>query len=459
MLILVLFKKSFVYVFIFCIVHSLDAQNIARLRADDDFSYLKKDTSHKSWDERLKFMSLTNAVNISIGGEWREQYQNYTHANFGQFPASFTEESPHQWMHRIMLHADLRYKQSLRLFAQVNNTARFLNPNPIVSQVDQNLLSIHQLFVEFEPIKKMRVRLGKQEMLYGQERFIASREGPNTRQNFLGLHAIWNLPKSQLHPFIVKPIRMLPGYLDDGLANEIFLGSYWIKPRLYSKLNLDAYYFFLESTQREYVFKKGIEQRHTAGLHVYSPLQQINYDVELAHQWGRFNSLDISAWMLVWDFNFEAKKHVYVGFSGNYVPGDESTTDQQLNTFNTLYARPPFGQTVALNITNTLNLSPYLRYQAGTKWLATARASIVNRTSKADGIFTPNMSPLRPLKLDAVSDQTGICDIYALDVNYVPTKHYFFQAELGFCKAGNYLKDSGPGKDVVYFAFRNAIKF
>jgi hypothetical protein len=53
----------------------------------------------------------------------------------------------------------------------------------------------------------------------------------------------------------------------------------------------------------------------------------------------------------------------------------------------------------------------------------------------------------------------GICDIYALEVNYVPTKHYFFQAELGFCQAGTYLKDSGPGKDVVYFAIRNAIKF
>jgi hypothetical protein len=83
----------------------------------------------------------------------------------------------------------------------------------------------------------------------------------------------------------------------------------------------------------------------------------------------------------------------------------------------------------------------------------------VSRTSDADGIFTPNMSPLRPLKLNSSSTEMGVCDIYALDINYVPTKHYFFQAELGFCKAGNYLKDSGPGKDVIYFAVRNAIKF
>ncbi len=454
-----MFKKSVFFVLLLCAVHSIDAQNIARLRADDDFSYLKTDTTTKSWDERLKFMPLSQSLNVSIGGEWREQYQNYTHANFGQYPASFTEESPHQWLHRLLLHADVRYKESLRFYAQINNTVRFLNPNPIVSQVDQNLLSIHQAFIELQPTQKLRVRLGKQEMLYGQERFIAAREGPNNRQTFLGVHAIWNLNKSQLHPFLVKPIRMLPGFLDDELADEFFVGSYWIKPRLFSHVNLDSYYFYLESTQREYFFKRGLEERHTAGTHLYSPLQRFNYDVEIAYQWGRFNSLQISSMMFVWDFNWEARKYMYLGFSGNYVPGDKSAIDQELNTFNTLFARPPFGQTVALNVTNTFNLSPYLRYQAGTKWLATARASIVNRISAADGIFTPNMSPLRPLKLNSTSVEMGICDIYALDVNYVPTKHFFFQAELGFCQAGSYLKDSGPGKDVVYFAFRNAIKF
>jgi hypothetical protein len=57
------------------------------------------------------------------------------------------------------------------------------------------------------------------------------------------------------------------------------------------------------------------------------------------------------------------------------------------------------------------------------------------------------------------SDALKLCDIYAVDVNYVPTKHYFFQAELGYCKAGAYLKETGAGENVIYFAIRNAIKF
>jgi len=123
-----------------------NAQHIARLRFEDDFSYLKSDSVQKSWDERLKFMPLGNSLNVSLGGEWREQYQNYTYANFGQFPASFTEESPHQWMHRMMLHADFRLRNSARIFVQLNNTTRSLNPNPITSQLDENQLAVHQWF-------------------------------------------------------------------------------------------------------------------------------------------------------------------------------------------------------------------------------------------------------------------------------------------------------------------------
>ena len=100
--------------------------------------------------EKIKFMPLFSGLKVSIGGEWREQYQNYTHANFGQMPASYTEESPHQWLHRWLVHADLQVNSRFRIFTQLNNTVRFWNPNPILSQVEQNMLSIHQIFGEYK---------------------------------------------------------------------------------------------------------------------------------------------------------------------------------------------------------------------------------------------------------------------------------------------------------------------
>jgi hypothetical protein len=77
-----------------------------------------------------------------------------------------------------------------------------------------------------------------------------------------------------------------------------------------------------------------------------------------------------------------------------------------------------------------------------------------------DGVYIPNMSQLRPYdRAKMTSDKLAVCNIFAMDLNYVPTKHYFFQAEIGYCKAGSYLKDTGVGENVIYFAIRNAIKF
>jgi hypothetical protein len=452
-------RTQFVFFVLLFFVFSLHGQHIARLRYEDNFDYLLTDTTSRSWDERIKYLPFIGRSNVTFGGEIREQYQNYTHANFGQMPSSFTEESPHQWLHRMLLHTDIHVNKYVRIFAQLSNTYRFFNPNPIVSQVDQNLFSIHQFFGELSFNEHLRIRAGKQELLLGQERFIASREGPNNRQSFLGVDALYNASASRLHLFYLNPIKMNTGAFDDGLMDERIGGLYSAFNVLPKLVNLDAYYFNFTSSQRSYVLKNGLEARQTGGIRVFSPLRSLNFDFEFAYQWGTFNVQKINAWMLVWDVNKQLFPHGFAGFSGNFVPGDKSSADDALNTFNTLFARPPFGQTVALNITNTRNLSPYIRYQNGVKWLVTARASFVNRVRLADGVYTPNMSTLRPLEGANVSNNKDLCSIYALDFNYNTSAHLFTQAELGFCRAGDYLKESGSGKNVFYFAVRNAFRF
>ena len=436
------------------------AQNIARLRFDDDFSYLKSDSLKTTWKEKIKNISLGSDFQLSLGGESREQYQSYEHVNFGEVPSDFVTDSPHQLMHRIMFHANLTYKNTFRLFAQLNNTARFLNPNPITSQIDENLLSTHQIFMDYKFKNHWIFRVGQQELAYGSERFVASREGPNTRLTFQGATLKYVSPRNKLDIFTAKPMKMNTGVFDDETASESLYGFYYMHSSSKSRFSVDLFYFNSESNLRQYMFKKGNENRHTFGTRLYSSLGSWNYDVELAKQVGAFDELSISSFMAVWDFNVSPIQYFYLGFSGNYVPGDKSNSDSELNTFNTLYAKPPFGQTVALNITNTINLSPYVRYQHTNKWLATLRSSFVTRESLADGIFTPNMMPLRPiLGKNKDSNVRHVGNIFTVDANYFPTKNVSLQFELGYCVAGDYMSDTGNGRDVIYFALKNAFKF
>ena len=70
------------------------------------------------------------------------------------------------------------------------------------------------------------------------------------------------------------------------------------------------------------------------------------------------------------------------------------------------------------------------------------------------------MTPARPVlgKFQG-SLARDICNIYALDAQYFPTKHFSFQFEIGYCAARDYLKESGSGQNVHYYALRNVYRF
>lgn len=275
------------------------AQNIAKLRFDDDFSSLKADSLKSTWKEKIKNVSLGSKFQLSLGGESREQYQSYEHLNFGEVPSDFVTDSPHQLMHRIMVHANLTYKKSFRVFAQLNNTARFFNPNPINSQIDENLLSTHQIFVDYKFKNHWIFRVGQQELAYGSERFVASREGPNTRLTFQGATLKYVSLRNKLDIFTSKPMKMNTGIFDDVTASESLYGIYFMHSSSKSRFNVDLFYFNSETNLRQYMLKKGNENRHTFGTRLYSSLGPWNYDVELAKQVGAFDELSISSYMAV----------------------------------------------------------------------------------------------------------------------------------------------------------------
>jgi len=147
------------------------------MRAEDDFSVLKNDSLKKEATDYLKEIRVGGKSRLSLGGEWREQYQSYTYFNFGEVPADFVTVSPHQLMHRVLVHANLELPHRFRVFAQINNTARFWNPNPLNGMLDENLLSLHQAFLEIPISSNLKIRAGKQEYSFGSERLIAAKEG------------------------------------------------------------------------------------------------------------------------------------------------------------------------------------------------------------------------------------------------------------------------------------------
>ncbi len=399
-------------------------------------------------------------MKFHVGGEIREYLQIYQHVNFGQIPASFSEPNPTQLWHRVLLNSSLSLSKSFRLFGQLNSTIRFFNPNPIVSQVDQNTLSIHQLFLETKLAKNSILRLGKLENYYGNDRLMANREGPNNRNTYVGGLFRAYFSKSSLDVFYLHPMIQKPEFLNDEVSEENISGAYLQNWKFSKNQFIDLYGMYLQSNSREYMFHKGLEKRLTLGFRLVKPAGHWQYIFENAYQTGTYNDLTIRSFMSIWELIYTPNNKFFLAFSGTYVPGDKNPNDGYLGTFNTLFAKPPFGQTIALNITNMVNFSPYIKYQFHPKSFFIVRTSFVNRESVADGIYTPNMSQLRPIAGKEIrSSQKNVTNLYVIELNFFPKKSIQTLLEFGYSQAGDYLKETGPGKDVLYVAWRGAYRF
>ena len=114
-------------------------------------------------------MKLYRRSTISIGGELREQFQYYHNINFGDVPPAF-QQINYLALARQMIHTHIRVSETFRVFMQLGSTHRFINPNPLTPEIDQNDLSLHQAFIDYKHKNNLLLRTGRQELSYGSHK-------------------------------------------------------------------------------------------------------------------------------------------------------------------------------------------------------------------------------------------------------------------------------------------------
>ncbi len=448
-------------IFVTIAFSSATAQNkISLLRFDDDFSLLKKDSLKKGLDH-LKYIPLGNKKYFSFGGELREQFQLYKNINFGDVPATFKHISAIQLWHRLMLHSNIEVGNHFRFFIQINNTLRFLNNNPVIPEIDENQLSLHQFFIEIKS-KQWKLRLGRQELFYGNHRLLTVREGPNTRQAFDGLIIKRTSKNSKMDFFALSKTISKQYIFDDQSLQEGLMGFYGTQYFLNRKIGLDFYAVNFQSTLRKYNYQSGFENRQTYGIRLFSKFKKVNVEAEGAYQSGKFNGLTIKAYNVLADFNImllPTKKGI-IGFAANASSGDRNNADNKLNTYNLLYAKPAYGLAVPIGASNIISLYPYIKISPIPKLNILAEVFFLSRNTNQDGTYSLAMQENRP-RLDLVfySNKKTLGEFYVIETNYQQTKNLSFSIDASYFKAGSYPKATGRGKDITYLSFKSTFKF
>jgi hypothetical protein len=335
------------------------------------------------------------------------------------------------------------------------------NDNPVVPEIDENQLSLHQAFAEIK-FTNWKFRLGRQELYYGNHRLLTVREGPNTRQSFDGIVIKFAHKNGGVDFFAVSKAISRQYIFDDEHFKEGLLGIYGTQYFSNRKLGLDYYVVNFQSKLRKYNYQSGFENRQTYGTRLFSNYKTINFEMEAAYQSGKFNDLTISAYNIFADINvtvLPANKGI-IGFSANVASGDKNSGDSQLNTYNLLYAKPAYGLAIPVGSTNMVSIGPYIKINPVQKLNVLAQLFFLTRESNQDGTYSPTMVQNRPKpNMLFASNKKALGEFYILETNYQQTKNLSFSFDASYFNPGSYPQATGNGKNITYFSFKSTFKF
>nr|WP_288836898.1 alginate export family protein [uncultured Flavobacterium sp.] len=446
-------------------IATTSAQNkINWVRYEDNFTHLKKDTLKKGVD-KLKYIQLSKNSNVSLGGEIREQFQYYENQNFGDVPPTITNSNALQIWHRAMINANVELGSKVRLFTQIGSTFRFANPDPLIAQIDENQLSIHQVFIDYKFHSKWLTRVGRQEVYYGNHRLFTFREGPNNRLSFDAAKIVYQSNKRKYDLFIMTPVLAKKGVFDDSSFKEVVLGLHTTEKIIANYLIIDSYTLHYNTYNRSYNYIKGHERRETSGIRLYSSNNTFNYEIEANYQKGKFNDLKIEAYSLNADINYKVntKHSLVLGVGANYTSGDKNPNDNKLNTYNSMFSKPPFGLVAPIGLSNIVNINPYIKINPNEKSNIYAGVYWLKRQSNQDGTYSPGAGgafetrPTPVLLHNSVSKDIGT--LFLIETNYFVNNNFSLGFDSSYLTAGNYPKETGVGKDIRYLSFKSTFKF
>jgi len=449
-----------VVIFASCTCLAQDAP-FKQLRYDENYLSLARDTT-SNWYHRLKFTPVSNdkATYFSFGGEVRYQYFHFDNEDWGAAPADKDGFVLTRYLSHVDFHAGKHFRAFVQLQSSLANGEKE-TPSP----VDQNVLDLHQAFVDFWTSLNnghdLTLRIGRQELSYGSQRLVAVREAPNNRQSFDAAKVMYGSKNVKLDVFYSHYVQAKPNIFDDAFNNATqFWGAYAAFVKIPVVQNFDLYYLGIHKKTASFDDGRGTETRHSVGARIWEATPTWQYDVEGLYQFGDFAACTISAWTLSANISYtfyQNKLKPQVGLKTEAISGDKNYSDGRLNTFNPLFPKGAyFGLAALIGPANLLDGHPYLQFNLSKKLLFATDYDLFWRMNRNDGIYAVNGKIIysgRQGNSKQIGRQLGTA------LEYTPNKYLYFRQELTWFSAGDYLKQAGPGKDILMTGSTITLKF
>ena len=311
------------------------------LRYDEDFSYLDgpEGSYEKDFFDPIKNIHLGDDWRLTLGGEFRFRMEAETNKAFGATePAQDTFT-----LYRYLVHTELRYRKLFRVFVQ--GAAMFDEDRDLALRpIDENRWDLHQLFFDLRVLGEdlpLTLRVGRQELSYGNQRLVSPFEWGNIRRRFDGVKLFakgktWDVDLWYVKPVIVQ--RKQSDRLDEDVD---FYGAY-VTYKGIPRHGVDVYLFAIDDTGDALNpnGKRGDRSTYSLGSRFWGKTAGFDYETEWTGQWGHWAGHTVEAWSAALDGGYTFEKLAWsprLGTGFDWASGDRNPFDRQVGTFDQLY--------------------------------------------------------------------------------------------------------------------------
>jgi Alginate export len=209
----------------------------------------------------------------------------------------------------------------------------------------QDTFDLRQGYIEVGDTDKMTygLRIGRQELAYGDERLIGNSNWTNVARSFDGVRGTYRHDGLRLDVFAASVVKPRDLQFDKHVPGANIYGLYGGFDKLAPESDVEPYFFWRRSSgMTTEAGVPGILNFGTLGLRWAGKLSDgFDYATEMARQFGSLGTDTVSAWAGHWVVGYKVNRarftpRFFTEF--NYASGDDNPRDGQRGTFDQLYA-------------------------------------------------------------------------------------------------------------------------
>lgn len=412
-------------------------------------------------------MSINNALpeslreKLSVSVELRSRFE--LRDNF-DFDDAMDDEDGF-YLFRTRINFDVNAHERVRGYVQLQDS-RIWDSEFAVKTAFEDDLDFRQGYLDIGNPggDGLTLRLGRQELSYGDQRLIGGFNWSNVAQSFDAAKLIYDTEKFKVDLFASRKVIIDSGELNEWDDEDNFYGAYGTCKAV-EKHVIDVYYLFRDA-DKEIAFGPNVGsgelEESTVGVRVVGKdIRRFDYGLETAWQFGDFGSEDIKALavVLLGGYTFDTPSALRVGFEWDHGSGDEAAGDGERNTFDNLWPTNHlhYGYMDRASLQNLRDFRVTVSGKPTEKLKLQADFHVLFLDETADSLYNAGRKASRTAASPGVDDHVG--NELDLLLKYNAGENIKLLAGYSHFFTGDFLTETGSDDDGDFFYLQATLSF